>query len=250
MIGDMAFRSMALIRHNVLLRSRDLGQLVSYLVMPMILMLVFKPLFVAALPNGESHAVIGLLVMFSVLSISVVASSLLSERTWRTWDRLRVTPSSTFELLLGKSVPILLILVLQQALLLLYGSQVIGMEINGSIGLFILAVLVWGLVLLAIGSALASIVRSHGELSAVSDIGALAVSALGGSFAPVEMMPRWAQAIAPFSPGYWAISMLKGSVRGDVAVTLQGAGILAVVGLLAGTFACIRLSRELSDLRS
>ncbi|MFF0767419.1 hypothetical protein ACFYUK_00890 [Nonomuraea wenchangensis] len=55
--------------------------------------------------------------------------------------------------------------------------------------------LIQQVVLLAIGSALASIVRSHGELGAACDIGALAVSTLGRSFAPVEAMPQWARAV-------------------------------------------------------
>jgi ABC-2 type transport system permease protein len=57
------------------------------------------------------------------------------------------------------------------------------------------------------------------------------------------MMPSWAQKVAPASPGYWAVSMLKAAVRGDVAATLLPAGILAVAGLIAGAGACAALGR-------
>ena len=41
-----------LVRFNMLLRLRDPGQLISYIVLPMVLMVVFKPLYVRALAVG------------------------------------------------------------------------------------------------------------------------------------------------------------------------------------------------------
>jgi ABC-2 type transport system permease protein len=242
-VAGSAHRIGVLVRHNVILRMRDPAHLVSYLVMPMVLMLVFKPLYGGVVLNGAAQAVTGMLVMFSVLSLSIVATGTLSERTWNTWDRLRVTPVSAAELMFGKAVPVFVVLVVQQAVLLLYGALVVGMRVDGSPALLALAVVTWGFALLSIGTAVAGFVRSLGELSAVSDIGALAVSALGGAFVPVALMPSWAREVAPLSPGYWAVSMLKAAVRGDVAGTVGPAGILGAIGVAASVLACWRLSR-------
>jgi ABC-2 type transport system permease protein len=147
----------------------------------MVLMLVFKPLYGGTVRDGSTQAVTGMLVMFSVLSLSIVGTATLSERTWRTWDRLRTTPATAVESLAGKAIPVFVILAVQQGVLLAYGSLVVGMPVSGTPGLLVLAVAVWGFALQAIGTAVAALVRSQGELSAVCDIGALAVSALGGA---------------------------------------------------------------------
>lgn len=247
---DAAHRLALLVRHNMTLRLRDPGHLISYLVMPMVLMLVFNPLYQAALPDGgRAQTVIGLLVMFSVLSLAVVGTSLLTERTWRTWNRLRASPASVVEMLVGKTLPVLVLLVVQQGLLLLFGSQVVGMPVTGAFPLILFAVCVWSFALLAIGVALAGFVRSHGELAAICDVGALTVSALGGALAPLSMMPAWAQAIAPLSPGHWAVTMLKAAVAGDAGTVFQAAGVLVLVGLVTGAVACVLIGRGLGDLR-
>ena len=93
--------------------------------MPMVLMLVLKPLYVAGrLDSGTLQAVTGPLVMFSVFALSIVGNSILVEREWRTWDRLRATRAGRAELLLGKTGPVLVLLLLQQAVLLAFGCLV------------------------------------------------------------------------------------------------------------------------------
>jgi len=247
---DLPHRLLLLINHNTALRLRDPGHLISYLVMPMVLMLVFSPLYRAALPQGgEAQAVIGMLVMFSVLSLSVVGTALLTERTWRTWNRLRATPVSIVEMLIGKVLPVFVLLVVQQMILIIFGAQVVDMPVTGSPALILAAVCVWSATLLAIGVALAGIVRSHGELAAICDVGALTVSALGGALAPITMMPAWAQTIAPASPGYWAVTMLKAAVAGEPDTVLQAALILMAVAVVAGALACLRISRGLKELQ-
>jgi ABC-2 type transport system permease protein len=64
---------------------------------------------------------------------------------------------------------------------------------------------------------------------------------MGGAMAPVDVLPGWAQAIAPLSPAYW---MLKGfrevilEGRGveatifPAAVTLLFAAVMAAIGFM------------------
>jgi ABC-2 type transport system permease protein len=85
----------------------------------------------------------------------------------------------------------------------------------------------WSFALLCVGTAIAGVVRSQGELSTLGNIAALSVSALGGALVPYALMPGWAQAVAPVSPGYWATTMLQAAVRGDLAGTAGPAAVLA-----------------------
>jgi ABC-2 type transport system permease protein len=245
-----ALRVAALTRHNLLLRRRDPHNLISYLIIPMILIALFKPMLAKAVSDGTVQAVCGQLVLFSTLSLQIVGLSLLSERTWRTWEMLRATPATAAELLTGKAVPVLAVLVLQQAVVIGYGVAAAGMTVAGPPFLLLLALLVWSMTLLAAGSLLATLVHSHSQLAVLTDTGAMALSALGGALLPVSMMPAILQHVAPASPGYWAISLLKAAVRGDTTGTLVPAAVLGGIAVVAGTLACLRLRRALAPLRS
>ncbi|MCP3760513.1 ABC transporter permease [Streptomyces sp. TBY4] len=240
---DSLHRVGILVRHNTVLRLRDPGQLISYIALPMVLMLVFKPLYVRALDSGTLQAVTGPLVMFSVFALAIVGNSILVEREWRTWDQMRSSRAGRTELLLGKTLPVLVILIFQQLVLLVYGCLIIGLPVPNHFGYIALAISVWGFTLLAIGAALATVVRSRGDLGLVSDLGAMAVSSIGGALAPVSLMPGWAQVIAPLSPGYWALSMMRSAIEGDLGGTLRPALVCLAIGLVAGTFATYRLAR-------
>ncbi|MFC4535363.1 ABC transporter permease [Sphaerisporangium dianthi] len=245
MLAESLYRMFALARINWTLRLRDPGQFISYLLMPMILMLVLKPIYNRAFSGGTTQVATGMLVIFSTLALAIVGTATLTERTWHTWDRLRSTRVTTAELLLGKALPIFLLLLTQQAILLAYGMLVIGVRPAGNAWLVALAVPTWGATLLAIGTAIAATVRSHGELSAICDIGALTLTTLGGAFVPVDMFPGWLQVVAPVSPGYWALSMLQAALRGDVPGTLVPAAVLLTAGVAAGAYAVWRLGRGL-----
>ncbi|GAA4249092.1 ABC transporter permease [Dactylosporangium darangshiense] len=242
---DSLLRIAALARHNAVLRRRDPGQFLSYLVMPMLLMSVLAPVFRRAAAGGSAQVVTGMLVIYSTLALSIVGTATLAERVWHTWDRLRVTRAGGAELLLGKTLPAYAVLLLQQAALLTYGAVVVGARPHGpaAYGLLAVAVAVWSATLLAVGNALAAVVRSFGELGAACDIGALAFATLGGALVPTSMFPAWLRPAAPASPGYWALSMLQAAMRGDVHRTLVPAAVLLIAGLAAGAFAVRRLTR-------
>jgi ABC-2 type transport system permease protein len=248
MSRDALFRIGVLVRHNTMLRLRDPGHVLSYVVMPIVLVLALRPLYQAALPAGDTQAVVGMLVMFSVLSMSIVGTALVTERIWHTWDQLRGTRATTAELLLGKAVPVFAVLLLQQAALLAFGRAAFGLRV-ASVPLLALAVAVWGTTLLAVGSAVGVLARSTGELAAICDVGALAVSALGGALAPVSLLPGWVQAVAPASPGYWAVGLLRAAAAGDAAGTGRSAAVLLALAVAAGALAAVRLNRGLSQIR-
>lgn len=241
--GDSVYRISALVRHNILIRLRDPGQMISYVVMPMVLMIVLKPLYVKAVASGTTQVVTGLLVMFSVFAIAIAGSTIMVERHWQTWDRLRASRAPGFELLAGKIIPIFVVMVAQQSILLVYGCAVIGLPVPHNIGLVAVSILVWAFSLLSIGAALATIARSLGELGVISDVGALTISSLGGALVPLSVWPVWAQQAAHASPGYWALRMLQAAIRGDGQGMVLPAVILLALGLVAGVFAVRRLTR-------
>ena len=67
-------------------------------------------------------------------------------------------------------------------------------------------------------------------------------SALGGALIPAAELPGWARAIAPGSPGYWAMAALRSALRGQTGSTVRDAAVLVAVAGVAGAIAAWRMS--------
>ena len=238
-------RVAALVRHNLTMTAREPGPMLSRIVMPIVIVLVLRPLYSSALGNradGTTQAVVGMLVMFSLLGMSVVGNAVLAERSWHTFDRLRATPAHPAELLIGKAVPAWLLVLAQQVVVLCLGVGLLGLPV-ASYGLLALAVIGWATTLLCFGFALATMVRSHAALSAATDIGSMICTCLGGALVPLTQMPRWAQTIAPASPGYWAMRGLRGALAGETSTATSSVAVLCVAALGAAGIAGVRVAR-------
>lgn len=247
MLSEARHRISALVRLNTVLLLREPGPVASRMVMPLVLIGVLHPLYVAALADsgrdaGTQQIVAGMLVLFSMFALSIVGSAILTERSWRTWDRLRATPSASWELLAGKAIPALGVLVVQQVLVLGYGYSLFGLTID-DLGLLAVAVTSWVLTLLCLGMLLGALARSHSELAVFYDIGGLALTTLGGALMPLSMMPEWARAVAPLSPGYWAMDSYLSALTGDLGSLTRDVAVLLAVAVAAGAVASWRITR-------
>jgi ABC-2 type transport system permease protein len=237
-------RLAAVARHNAVLFAREPGPAISRIVMPLVFVSLLRPLYQAAQGKaaGTTQAVAGALVLFSLLGMSLVGWAIITERGWRTLDRLRAAPARTIELVAGKAVPVLALLLAQQAVLIGYAVAALGLR-PANYALLATAVLGWALTLLGMGSAIGALVRSHGELSVVVDIGSVLLTGLAGALVPLSTMPGWARAIAPVSPGYWAMRAISGALDGDTGATLRAAAVLLAIATVTGLVAAARVAR-------
>ena len=212
----------ALIRHNTVLLARDPGQVLGYTLVPVLLITALRPLYVAYYGEvrGTAYITTGALVLFSLITLNVIGHNLLNERSWRTWDRLRATPATGAELLFGKSVPFYVLLLLQQFLLLGYSRIAFGLVIHGSPAALTGMMFVWPAAVVALGNLLAAWARSHGQLNTINDVGAFVVTVISGGLTPLKALPDWMRAVAPFSPGYWALTGLRAAIEGGGPDTL------------------------------
>lgn len=240
-------------RHNVVLLSRDPGQMFGYTVMPLLMMIALRPVYIARgdEASGTVQATIGPMVLFSLITLNVIGHSTLNERTWHTWDRLRASPASGAELLLGKSAPFYLMLLVQQTIILTCAVVVFDLRINGSSGILatIPVMLVWSATVLALGTLLATMARTHGQLNTITDIGAFAVTVIGGGITPLSTMPDWMRMLAPYTPGYWAMAGYRTAFSGDdLGAMVTPLAVLLSITVVAGVTATLWAARR-SDAR-
>lgn len=192
--------------------------------------------------SGAAYVVPGATVLFSGFFVGNVAFGIFREHGWGTWERLRSSPLSAPELMLGKSLVPTLCLALNLIALLGGGTLLFGLELEGSLAGFLLVAVALGVMELTLGFMLLSICRSVVQLNALSNAGAMLLGGLGGAVTPVELLPGWAQAVAPLTPAHWAI-------RGFRAVTLEPGGVgdvalpLAVLLGFALVFATVAVLR-------
>jgi ABC-2 type transport system permease protein len=204
----VAGRILAVARHQLVLLRRSPGPVITYTVMPALLTTFVEPLQ-GRLSDGSVAGIVraaaGMLVMFSLFMTGVVGSSMVDERDWGTWDRLRSTPVRPLEVLVGKALPLLGALFAQQVVVLGFAAICYDLDLLVDPTHLIAVCAAWAVAVLGMGTLMSTLVRSHAQLSTVKDIGALLLSGLGGALVPVDALPSWIAPIAPASPALWAI---------------------------------------------
>ena len=243
-------RIRAVARHDLRVLRRDPAFLVIFTLVPIAYMAFNEAAVGAALGvrfpeaqvNGAAFVVPGATVLFSGFLVGNVGFGVFREHGWRTWERLRASPLTPSELMLGKSLVPILTISIQIAVLLGAGFLFFDLTVRGSMLAFALVAAALAVMNVALGFMLLSVCRSVIQLNAAATAGAMLIGGLGGALTPVEFLPGWAQAIAPFTPAYWAMEgfrevTLKPGGLAEVAVPL-----LVLLGFTAA-FAVIAMVR-------
>jgi ABC-2 type transport system permease protein len=235
---------LAEVRHQSALLVRDPGPFIGYTVMPLLLITVLRPLFARAgagsggyQASGVDQAAVGMAVMFSLFTLKVVGASLLNERTWHTWDRLRSSPASAATILIGKALPMYLVLLVQQAVL--FGFAAAAFDLRPSHGWWPLVgcAVVWSACVLLLGTAASTLARSPAQLSAAGDLLAILTTILAGALVPGALLPGWLRPFAPASPGYWAVHAYRAAISGQTSAPTRPLLMMALfgaIGILTG----------------
>ncbi len=241
--------SVAILKHEVRIMRTDVETPMFMILMPLLMMAFMKPLFRLALMSegysratGAEHAVPGIAVMFSSFFVGYMGFAFLREHGWGTWERLRASPASSFEIVVGKLVPPLGVALLQLVVLFAVGFLAFDLRINGSPVALSLVGFASVVSLISFGVMITALTRTSQQLNALGGAGGMIFATFGGAFIPHSLMPGWAQPVAPATPTYWAM-------RGFRAVILEGGGAgrvllsVAVLLLFAGGFAAVALTK-------
>ncbi|MGW0965024.1 ABC transporter permease [Streptomyces sp. NPDC002516] len=239
---ESAARLGVLVRHNVLLMAREPGPVLSRMILPLVFITLLRPLYLAGQSRtaGTEQAVVGTLVTFSLLALSLCGGAILTERLGRTWDRLRGTTLRPAELLVGKAVPAFVALLAQQFLIVGFAVCAFGLRVPHPF-LLLGVLLSWSCTLLGLGALFGVLVGSLGALSAAFDIGGMLLSSVGGALVPLAALPVWVSDVAPASPGYWAVHGIRAALSGDTSTAAEACGTLLGVALVCGSVASVRL---------
>jgi len=223
-----------ILRHELRLTARDPISAMVLVVFPLITMAFLKPAFRAALQqvgyahaNGAEQAVPGEAVIGAFFIVSLTTFAFFSEFGWMTWDRLRASSATSLEIVLGKAIPRVAIVLVQLALMVGLGVAVFGLHAKGNLLALGPMLVVFSVSLVLLGVAVTAVCRTAQQASAFATVGMVLFGAIGGALVPYSVLPLWAKRVAPATPTYWAM-------RGFRSVVLDGRGLGA---LTAPTFA-------------
>ena len=158
------------------------------------------------IPIGMNASSPGFAVMFVMMGVFFAGAAMVQERHHKTLARLLTTPTEKFSIISGKMLGFFLIGFIQFMILILFGQLVL--KVNwGNLPLGVLLLVVsYVLSVTGLGTLLSVFVRTSAQAGAFAVLISIVTSMFGGAWWPIEIVPKFMQNIARFTPQYWAIN--------------------------------------------
>ncbi len=195
--------------------------------------------------NFMIPALIGLILQ--MLTILFTSLSIVREREQGTIEQLVVTPIRSWELVIGKILPYVVVSFFDLAEIMVIGVVWFGVPMRGSVLLLALTSILFLLTTLGQGLLISTVAKSQMEAMMLTFLVSLPAIFLSGFLFPLEAMPGWLQALSYLIPLRYMLVIIRG-------IILKGAGIeafspevatLAAVGLLILVGASMRFRKSL-----
>ena len=238
-------RSAALAGHELRAMRGEMGLLLQLVLMPLIMMAFLQPLFRATTvgdAGGAAQGVPGMAVLFAMFLVGHVGYLFFREHRFGTWERLRAAPLTPLDVIVAKALPATGLALVQQLGLLALSAALFGLRVQGSVIAVVAVGYALSVCLVAFGVMAAAFIRNAQRLNALSGLMAFVIGGLGGALAPVETLPAWAQTLARFTPGYWAIEGYQAAIVDGARLSgvVRHVGALAAFAAIAAAFAALR----------
>jgi ABC-2 type transport system permease protein len=182
---------------------------------------------------SEAHytipAELGLMLEFTVLLFAALAFS--REKELGTLEQLLVMPYTSLEIIIGKSIPVILIGLIDFILMLTMTHFVFNVPVRGSI--LLMMVLVTGYLLVELGKGMVISVISKTQHQAFLLVMLVGMSdfMFTGYAAPVESMPEVVQFLANFVPAQHWLFILRGIMLKGSGLDVLWPNTLALLGI-------------------
>ena len=215
----------------------------GYLV-PVFFLVAFGSVFRADSPPLQAH-------MGQILTITILGgacfglpTALVSEREQGVWRRYRLLPIPVAWLVLSAMIARVLIVASAVLIQIALARAVYGTPLPTQPGSAVLAFFFVTAAFLALGLLIAALADTVPAVQALGQCIFLPMIMIGGVGVPLTALPDWAQHVAGFMPGRYAVEVLQPCFDGRNGLPGAGfrLGALAVIGLAAGV-AAARLFR-------
>lgn len=156
-------------------------------------------------------------------TLLLTALSVAREREQGTFDQLLVTPHSPTEIMIGKSVPSMLVGLAQSTIILLISMFWFGIPMAGSLVTLYAGLSLFTLASVGIGLSISALSTNMQQAMQFTFVLLMPMILLSGLTTPIENMPAAMQYLTEMNPLRHAIHMVR-------RVYLEGVGIGTVIG--------------------
>jgi ABC-2 type transport system permease protein len=173
--------------------------------------------------DSMKQSMIGFTVFFSMYTMVFSIGTILSDKKYKTWDRMLVSPVSMSSILGGTMVVSFLVGMIQMSVLILGGRYLFGLDWGRSLGGIIMVTTVFVFTITSFGLMLSGIVKTEAQLGAVAPVVLTSTSMLGGTMWPLEIVNNKVLLIlAELTPQKWAM-------QGFLNIAAKGMGFKSAI---------------------
>lgn len=183
-------------------------------------------------------------VMFAFFLVPIMGRSFIAERELGTLKRLRIAPISAADLVLGKTIPFLVISVAQSAALFVFGRLLFGMSWGIQPWLLIPIVACTSLAATGMGLLIATLVRTDSQVSAYANFLVITLAGISGCFMPRDWLPEIMQTVSLGTPHAWSLIAYHEALTTqdpDIAEIAKACGVLASFAAVLATLGCWKI---------
>lgn len=157
------------------------------------------------------YTVISLVTILATsIALVLTALSIAREREMGTFDQLIVSPLSSVEILMGKTVPPLIISLILASTMGVFGMLFFHVPFRGSLYLYYLSMIVYLLSMLGIGLFISSICKTQQQAILGAFTFQMPAILLSGYISPIEDMPAFFQTLTWANPVRFFLAIMKG----------------------------------------
>jgi len=179
-------------------------------------------------PSGFQASVPGMLVMFVLMTMVFSGAVITAERYTGVLRRYAYTPAGKTSILVGKLIGRMLIAFAQIVFLLLVGKLVFHISLGTSMGALIILMTTFAFCTGAFGIFFGALFRNPEQVSALSIIATMTMSALGGCWWSIELVPRAFKIIAFVFPTGWAMDGIHKIISFGYGMSAVAADVLVL----------------------
>jgi ABC-2 type transport system permease protein len=157
------------------------------------------------------HYVTGVMSIIMFINASLVASALaVKEKETGTIEQLMMTPAQTGEMLLAKTTPVFVLMMVVMFVALGTGVLVFGLPTRGAIWMFAIAGACAALAGIGIGVLVATVSKSQQQAQLLTFCVNPPITLLSGATSPIENMPEFFQRLSYLNPLRYLVTIVRG----------------------------------------
>lgn len=193
---------------------------------------VRRNLYNPNLLNSWNFSLMEFFIDMTLMGILLIATAMVNEKQFGTIEQLMVTPLKTWEIMIAKVVPMIVVLMFA-AFIAVFVTLVpiIGLPFEGNVFAFFFVAFLFIFAISGLGLMISTISSNLSDTVLFSILVLVPIMFLSGAFVPIEVIPGWMRALVHISPLKYFIDMGVGIFMKGNSLFLMWRELLALIAI-------------------